>query len=135
MLYTAFRDGTSVTDWMSENEIIEVPVDLRKFVVFGVVKGFLRRVHRYPILKVNISPASSLPPVDSGVRGQSLLGIGVAKAGVEFAVVPDGLEELKELADGTNSFDAICAKLEVSAARLEKMLELFGEGKVEIEWR
>ncbi|KAI9032463.1 nitrogen permease regulator 2-domain-containing protein [Hyaloraphidium curvatum] len=134
MLYAAFRDGATVQQWMSDNDLAGTAVDIRRLVVFGVAKGFLRRVHRYPrLLKPADSPASALPPPDPS-RATSLLGMGV-RSSASAPSTPDGLEHLGELLDGTRSFDAICAQLEVGPAALEKMLDEFGPGRVEIEWK
>jgi hypothetical protein len=38
-----------VHDWMEANEVQARGIDVRRFVTFGVIKGFLRRVHRWPI--------------------------------------------------------------------------------------
>lgn len=136
MLYSAFRDGTQVLQWMTDNEVSSVPIEIRHFIVFGVIKGFLKRIHKYPRLRVNISPASSLPGgMGESSRGQSLIGIGVARQGPPSPILPDGLEGLRELLDGTHHFDDICTRLEMPVSRLETMLELFGDGKVEIEWK
>ncbi|KAI0683834.1 nitrogen permease regulator 2-domain-containing protein [Cytidiella melzeri] len=49
-LYSRFKPGVTIFQWMEECEVHEVGIDVRRFASFGVVKGFLRRVHRWPIL-------------------------------------------------------------------------------------
>ncbi|KZS91590.1 NPR2-domain-containing protein [Sistotremastrum niveocremeum HHB9708] len=49
-LYARFRIGTTVIDWQESNNIVSFGIDVRRFISFGIVKGFLRRVHRYPVL-------------------------------------------------------------------------------------
>lgn len=49
-LYSSLRPNVTLNEWIEENEIDAIGIDVRRFVTFGVIKGFLRRVHRYPIL-------------------------------------------------------------------------------------
>ncbi|KAJ6502441.1 nitrogen permease regulator 2-domain-containing protein [Mycena sanguinolenta] len=49
-LYSRLKPGKTVLDWMGTYEIHELGIDVRRFVSFGVIKGFLRRVHRWPVL-------------------------------------------------------------------------------------
>ncbi len=46
-LFSTLRPGKTVNDWIEEQNVDELGVDPRRFVTFGVIKGFLRRVHRY----------------------------------------------------------------------------------------
>ncbi|SYW81086.1 related to NPR2 - nitrogen permease regulator [Ustilago bromivora] len=48
-LYSLLRAGTTLADWVEDNAVDEKGIDVRRFVSFGVIQGFLRRVHRYPI--------------------------------------------------------------------------------------
>lgn len=48
-LYSLLRAGTTLHDWIEDNDIDSKGIDVRRFVSFGVIQGFLRRVHRYPI--------------------------------------------------------------------------------------
>ncbi|KAG2367423.1 nitrogen permease regulator 2-domain-containing protein [Suillus spraguei] len=49
-LYSRFKSGKTVLDWMETYDVYELGIDIRRFTSFGVIKGFLRRVHRWPIL-------------------------------------------------------------------------------------
>ncbi|MCO5596195.1 hypothetical protein L7F22_050255 [Adiantum nelumboides] len=49
-LYSSLRPSVTLNEWIEENDIDSVGIDVRRFVTFGVIKGFLRRVHRYPVL-------------------------------------------------------------------------------------
>ncbi|SJX60317.1 related to NPR2-nitrogen permease regulator, partial [Sporisorium reilianum f. sp. reilianum] len=48
-LYSLLRAGTTLHDWVEDNDVDAKGIDVRRFVSFGVIQGFLRRVHRYPI--------------------------------------------------------------------------------------
>ncbi|KAH7929743.1 NPR2-domain-containing protein [Leucogyrophana mollusca] len=49
-LYSRLKPGRTVLEWMESHEVHEMGIDVRRFTSFGVIKGFLRRVHRWPIL-------------------------------------------------------------------------------------
>ena len=49
-LYVKLKPGITVHDWIEANDILALGIDPRRFVSFGIIKGFLRRVHRWPIL-------------------------------------------------------------------------------------
>ncbi|KAF8447715.1 nitrogen permease regulator 2-domain-containing protein [Boletus edulis BED1] len=48
-LYSRFKPGRTVFEWMESYEVHKLGIDVRRFTSFGVIKGFLRRVHRYPV--------------------------------------------------------------------------------------
>lgn len=49
-LYTALRPGWTLDEWIEDRGPEEIGIDARRFVTFGIIKGFLRRMHRYPVL-------------------------------------------------------------------------------------
>lgn len=54
-LYTSLRHGQSMRDWCLAHSTKLAKIDVRRFITFGVIKGFLYRVHKY---------ALALRPVD-----------------------------------------------------------------------
>ncbi|KNZ61087.1 hypothetical protein VP01_1454g7 [Puccinia sorghi] len=48
-LYNEFRSGITVHDWMEQNQVHKLGFDVRRFISFGTIKGFLKRVNCYPI--------------------------------------------------------------------------------------
>lgn len=56
-LYTSLRQGLTLKNWVLENLDLLSGIDVRRFITFGVIKGFLYRVHKYAI-----ATSSSLPP-------------------------------------------------------------------------
>lgn len=50
MLYSKLRPGLSVSSWAEEQRVYELPIDVRRMITYGVIKGFLRRVYAYPVL-------------------------------------------------------------------------------------
>ena len=69
-LYTKLLPGTTIHDWIESNDIMKLGIDPRRFVSFGIIKGFLRRVHRWPVVIDRGSPLFNLPfdPIDGGKR-------------------------------------------------------------------
>ncbi|KAK2466769.1 hypothetical protein APHAL10511_001027 [Amanita phalloides] len=49
-LYSRLKPGMTVFEWIQTHDINLLGIDARRFVSFGVIKGFLRRVHRWPVL-------------------------------------------------------------------------------------
>ena len=49
-LYSRLKPGKTVLEWMEAHNVHELGIDVRRFTSFGVIKGFLRRVHRWPYL-------------------------------------------------------------------------------------
>lgn len=57
-LYSRLKPGKTVYLWMEENDVAKLGIDPRRFVSFGVIKGFLRRVHRWPYLLSSPLPST-----------------------------------------------------------------------------
>ncbi|EIW65977.1 hypothetical protein TREMEDRAFT_70382 [Tremella mesenterica DSM 1558] len=66
-LYSKLQSGLSVHRWAEENSVIQLGIDPRRFVSFGIIKGFLRRVHRWPLL-VDREKATGSPLVGNESR-------------------------------------------------------------------
>ena len=49
-LFAALRHSLSVREWYTENSSALANIDLRRFITFGVIKGFVFRVHKYALL-------------------------------------------------------------------------------------
>lgn len=48
-LYSAFQPGLKISAFCTEHKQDLVPIDIIRFVTFGLVHGFLIRIHQYPI--------------------------------------------------------------------------------------
>ncbi|PUU83140.1 nitrogen permease regulator 2 [Tuber borchii] len=48
-LYTSLTQGLTLKKWCMENATKLKGIDVRRFVSFGIVKGFLYRSHKYPV--------------------------------------------------------------------------------------
>ncbi|KAH7079904.1 nitrogen permease regulator 2 [Paraphoma chrysanthemicola] len=58
-LYTSLRQGLTLKNWVLEHLDLLSGIDVRRLITFGIIKGFLYRVHKYA-LATNTS--STLPP-------------------------------------------------------------------------
>ncbi|SGZ35087.1 BQ5605_C069g12861 [Microbotryum silenes-dioicae] len=47
--YAQLRPGVTVTQWCEKLGLDGLPIDVRRLVQFGCIKGFLRRVYTYPV--------------------------------------------------------------------------------------
>jgi len=41
-LYSRFRAGITVLQWMQDNNVLDLGIDVRRFASFGVIKAILR---------------------------------------------------------------------------------------------
>lgn len=48
-LYTTLRQGTTLKHWCGDHGILLSGIDVRRFITFGIIKGFLYRVHKYVV--------------------------------------------------------------------------------------
>jgi nitrogen permease regulator 2-like protein len=65
-LVAALRHGLSVREWYTENSNALANIDLRRFITFGVIKGFVFRVHKYPFLTGDGVANGAAKPQPSG---------------------------------------------------------------------
>ena len=92
-LYSRLKPGITIHEWIEENDLTSHGVDVRRFLSFGVIKGFLRRVHRWPVLLSQERPAGKrrkagmLGRVISSERIDALFGA-VAGTGIGVPVQP-----------------------------------------------
>ncbi|GAA5951617.1 hypothetical protein JCM8115_005197 [Rhodotorula mucilaginosa] len=47
--YSQLRPGYSLAEWIEALSLDSHPIDIRRMIQFGVIKGFLRRVYAYPV--------------------------------------------------------------------------------------
>ncbi|KAF9374983.1 Nitrogen permease regulator 2 [Podila verticillata] len=64
-LYCSLQYGVVLQDWIETNQIAEYNIDVRRFISFGVIKGFLYRVHKYPILDYHEPVTAAPTPLNS----------------------------------------------------------------------
>ncbi|MCJ1378835.1 Nitrogen permease regulator 2 [Xylographa soralifera] len=108
-MYYSLRQGMSVKSWCMEHADVVRMIDIRRFITFGVIKGFLYRVHKYAI-------AMGATSISSQARDRK----GPKKDD----------RELERFLDGNHCFDEICTELMISERDL--LGKLKGMGDVQI---
>jgi hypothetical protein len=150
-LYANVRHGLTVRAWCDENEdvLLKHAVDIRRFMTFGVIKGFLYRVHRYAvatasrsdnrnsqydtptldIVSLSTSPIPRLERVRSDETASSAATITPGQA--HFSRVESqgtgGQLGLVRYMDGMHCFDEMCTELRLSEKNVEDELKDAGE--------
>ncbi|KAA6416300.1 MAG: nitrogen permease regulator 2 [Lasallia pustulata] len=109
-LYCSLKQGQSVKGWCGEHAEALVGVDVRRLITFGVIKGFLYRVHKYAV-------------------ATALLAGGTGKQRGRQGTEPMDAELAKYL-DGTHCFDEICTELLISEKELVARLKGCGEVQI-----
>ena len=108
-LYCSLRQGQSLRSWCVEHMDVMGVVDIRRFITFGVIKGFLYRVHKYVI-------ATSLA-LEGGSDGQEGGDKGKAR----------GDPALSKYLEGKHCFDKICTDLMISEKELMVKLKAYND--------
>jgi hypothetical protein len=115
-LYTAFQHGRTLKDWLklhaeSGLDVLKF-VDVRRLVQFGVIKGMLRRVKKFPVSKQYIAGLAT---------GQSR--------------IKEGGDGLQKYTDGCHGFDQIITECSMTDAEVTKRLSKLPVKDVEILYR
>lgn len=74
MLYAALKGGVTVSNWMHDHDSILSLVDVRRMMIYGVIKGFIYRMHTYPIMfeDLNLDMAKSVY-IDVGIWTENII--------------------------------------------------------------
>ncbi|OCL10263.1 nitrogen permease regulator 2 [Glonium stellatum] len=122
-LYTSLKQGLTLRTWCLENFELLTRIDLRRLITFGVIKGFLYRVHKYAV-----ATSSSLPGSDEEVRGtEGHEGENEGRRGTLQGSDPSRELPLARYLDGVHSFDQICTELRLSEKEVMDKIKGFGE--------
>ena len=90
---------------MHSATIVLYRIDIRRFVLFGVLHEFLRRVHKYPILRQNTGDDKNQTNKPEGELG-------------EFLIRPNW----RRFCDGMTSLNMICCETGKSATEVVEAL-------------
>jgi nitrogen permease regulator 2-like protein len=148
LLFAALRQGLSVRAWYGENSNLLANIDMRRFITFGVIKGFLHRIHRYAIATestkgtakkgVQNSKQSKKTPLPRSMSSelhiteddQHATRYGHEDSEDESEDIPDS--QLARFLDGNHCFDEICTEFEVSEAKLMERIRRYPSEVVEV---
>ena len=117
-LYCSLRQGLTVKSFYLDHADTLANIDIRRFITFGVIKGFLYRVHKYAVL---LGKKHS-----SGIGGKGKSAKGREAKGEDGA----GDSNLRRWLDGTHCFDEICTELMISERELVGRLKGVGDVQV-----
>lgn len=106
-LFACLKQGLTVRQWYLQNSNVLANIDVRRFITFGVIKGFLYRVHRYAVRSSFLKASDGEREGISLLEGTKLL-TRVGKSS-KRQLVP-----LEHFLDGTHSFDEICTYYGIS---------------------
>ena len=124
-LYLSLRQGCSVKSWCVEHADVVGRIDVRRFITFGVIKGFLYRVHKYA-LATSVHKSSSKRLTRANLsRSKQREEQKKEKAGGEVENV-----DLGKYLDGTHCFDEICTDLMISEKELTARLKAWGDVQI-----
>ncbi|KAK6340197.1 Nitrogen permease regulator 2, variant 2 [Orbilia blumenaviensis] len=142
-LYTSLRQGLTVGEWSLENAERLKDVDVRRFIQFGIIKGFLYRVHKYPVriddgsgivAPLLMGSSTDLQGLALGLGGDtpvvagSVVGGKMGKSlttGSGILMGGDRSLPLLRYLDGGHHFDSICTDLQQSEKDVLKNLAAY----------
>ncbi|CAF9941690.1 MAG: Nitrogen permease regulator 2 [Alectoria fallacina] len=128
-LYLSLRQGHSVKSWCMERADVAARIDVRRFITFGVIKGFLYRVHKYA-LATSIHKSGSKRLAKANFhrlkqREEQQTKEKENKTGGEVENV-----DLGKYLDGTHCFDEMCTDLMVSEKELTARFKAWGDVQI-----
>ncbi|OZJ04546.1 hypothetical protein BZG36_02715 [Bifiguratus adelaidae] len=103
-LYCNLKHGITVREWVQQYDVEALPIDVRRFISFGIIKAILHRVNTYPILD---------PPAYTS-SAQSMQTLAMPPAHIPMEWLP--------YLDGTHHLDEICTEFGKSAKKVRKIL-------------
>ncbi|KAJ2882503.1 Nitrogen permease regulator 2 [Coemansia aciculifera] len=119
-LYSTIQKRKTVAEWVLENEVDTERIDVRRFIVFGVIHQLLRRVHCYPVL---CGPVK----ICDGERSVATEDNGETASPGHGSPDNDGLgKQLVEMLDGTHHMDEICVVEDKDAVTLRQAFDSHG---------
>lgn len=117
-LYSSVSHGQTVKAWCIDNRANLTGIDIRRFITFGVIKGFLYRVHKFAINTASttlIQAGHHRPMQVQDADGEMMVG-----------TIPMG-HPLTKYLDGTHCFDQICTEMRMSEQAVMKDLRKFSD--------
>lgn len=124
-LYLSLKQGQNVKAFYIEHAEIMNKMDVRRFITFGVIKGFLYRVHKYAIATSQTSRRKR--DSKTRVKQKKTPSISVEPGTDE---VDSDLAELETFLDGTHCFDEICTELMITEQELMGRLKAIGDVQI-----
>lgn len=152
-LYTSLKQGRPLYTWCKEHGMLLQGIDVRRFITFGIIKGFLYRVHKYIV-----APSASLVGTEADTRHDDFVddemvdtnGIGGSSNGFVGPIKNDYWKQnsrrasmqtqtdlahrdaqLAKYLDGTHCLDEICTEMQLSEEKvMKKIRDSFGDAQI-----
>ncbi|KAI9785992.1 MAG: Nitrogen permease regulator 2 [Geoglossum umbratile] len=131
-LYASLRQGQALKSWCVEQAHFLNGIDVRRFISFGVIKGFLYRVHKYAIKTFDSSPPAADGAATAGKgAGPSVIPAGGgAGGGEEDKRKAEQLPLMAKYLGGTHCLDEICTDLGWSEKDVLRKLSAYGDVQI-----
>ncbi|KAL8686855.1 MAG: hypothetical protein Q9218_006814 [Villophora microphyllina] len=126
-LYLALKQGQTLKSFYIEHAETMDRIDVRRFVTFGVIKGFLYRVHKYAIAT---NPTSRRKRDHKSKNRQKALPLADVGAQNDDLDAYTYIVDLERFLDGTHCFDEICTELMISEHELMGRLKVVGDVQI-----
>ena len=142
-LYCALKQGQSVRHFSIQHVVMLEGIDVRRFITFGVIKGFLYRVHKYATAPAAVRSAHRRSGKN---KAKSNLAGGWKEHNAKARRAEDGdgndgddggtegggrkKADLLKYLDGTHCFDEICTELMISERELMARLKEWGDVQI-----
>ncbi|KAL8993203.1 MAG: hypothetical protein Q9188_007388 [Gyalolechia gomerana] len=124
-LFLSLKQAQTVKSFYIEHSETMDKIDVRRFITFGVIKGFLYRVHKYAIATSRILQRKRDHKLK--IRQKALPPMAVEAR--DHGMDPDSAE-LEKFLDGTHCFDEICTELMISEQELVGRLKASGDVQI-----
>ncbi|KAL7747239.1 Nitrogen permease regulator 2 [Sorochytrium milnesiophthora] len=119
-LYTAFKPGLTVRDVVAQTSFPLAAIDIRKFIVFAVLRGWLVRVHRWPVAADALSNYVKRGAYVNG-NGNGNTANGSLYGNAQGSATSDS-SRLKRMLDGSLNTDQLCVTLRTTYKDLAEAL-------------
>jgi hypothetical protein len=132
-LYTSLKQGQPLNTWCRDHGMLLQGIDVRRFITFGIIKGFLYRVHKYIV-----APSAALVGTEADIRHDEFAveerdanGYWRDSRRPSLTDLAHRDAQLARYLDGLHCLDEICTDLQISEKKvIEKVKAGFGDMQV-----
>ncbi|KAL8824455.1 MAG: hypothetical protein Q9170_008147 [Blastenia crenularia] len=121
-LYLGIKQGQTVKAFYLEHSEVMDKIDIRRFITFGIIKGFLYRIHKYAIATSQTSRRKRDDKTKIKQKEPFPTSVEARKDDMDNELV-----DLERFLDGTHCFDEICTELMINEQELVGRLKALGD--------
>lgn len=132
-LYSSLNQYITLKQWVIENSKDLIHIDVRKFIIFGVIKGIIYRVRSYPLMpkllgEIPIDIENDMIPMMSNLNMITENSDTIEYRDSKKLKIEQMMElKLRNLVIKGYNMDAICTTLRVSPLKVKEMLSKIGD--------